>query len=120
MHARQKAVSPVSSMKVLTLSDSRNQHDERRKIARFRAQPIREPRSHCRSAGLWITGLKEGDGGVVVDGFGLQRTNKGHIVDDARRPWKQLGNVDARLAVSGKLVFGANAHQRLTLQLGDT
>ena len=85
--------------RLVTLTGSREQHDEGRQIVVFGSDPVREPCADGGPSRLLGSGLKERHGRVVVDGFRVHRFHDAQLVDDLRGMGKQLADVRATLAV---------------------
>ena len=81
---RQKAGAPQTRVKrLIALFAVRDHHDERRQIFVRAAQAITQPRAHAWPARLLETGLNESNGGVVIDGLGIDRLHQADVVHDA-------------------------------------
>ena len=84
MAGRQETRSPQSRIEGLAAEasiDRRVKHDERRKILIHAAQPVRHPRAGTGPPRNLTAGLNVSDRRVVIDGFRIDGSNHGQVVD---------------------------------------
>src|SRR5439155_13725549 len=97
----------------------REQYDEAWQIFGISAQAVQDPRPHAGPSRNDGSGVHDGVGRVMIDLLGEHRANNADLVGDTADVRKQLGNLLAGLAEFLEAVLGAEADERLPLQLGD-
>ena len=69
------------------------QHDnEGWKVVTFTAKPVAQPCTQTRTARLLMSGLKECDGWIVVDRFGVHGPDDADVISDLPVPWQQVAD----------------------------
>ena len=115
MLARQKPIAPKARVQRLVDAVLGNQNHEGRKILIGRTQPVAEPGTETRPTCDLGPGLKEGDGRIMIDGLGVQRTDDAQVVGDLGSPGQQLADPSPRLAVTGEFEDRPRHRQRRLL-----
>ena len=77
--AGQESVAPVAGLKGLTAATG-NHHHKSRQVLVFRAESVRRPSAKGGTAWLLVAGVKEGDGRIMVDGFGVDGSEEADVV----------------------------------------
>ena len=119
--AREKTVVIVSAEDWL-IGGAADHHDIRRQILAGIAESVVHPRSKGRASRDGAARLDKSDGGVVVDGLGLQRFDEAQFVHYAGGVRHQLADPRAAFAMLRKFVWRAESaasfvarHQRHAL-----
>src|SRR5260221_1789314 len=91
-----------------------NEDNERWQVFVFRSQTVIDPGAHAGPARLLTAGLEERDRGVVVDRFGMHRSNQADFVGNLLRVGQQIANPASTLsAVTEPEFAGRNGQTRL-------
>ena len=99
MLGREKATTPKPCIKRLLLTAAlRDHHGKRREVFVVGAQPIGKPSPHAGAAGLLRPSGDVGNGGVVVDRFGMNGFHQTNIIHNR-------GGVRQKFRVYPSLVF---------------
>ena len=115
MLARQESIAPKSRIQRLVNAILGNQDHEGGKVLIGGTQPVAQPRAKTGPTGNLRPSLKKGDGRVVVDGLGVQRTDDAQVIGHLGGPRQQLANPRARLAVTGEFKDRPRHRQRRLL-----
>ena len=99
MFRRQKARFPQALIKRLRVAlggPTRRHDDERGQVVALAAEAVGKPRAEAGLAGNLVAGLDVGDGGVVIDGFGVDAFDDGEVVRNFRRVLEQFAEPACR------------------------
>src|SRR3954466_12653250 len=99
MGAGQEAVAPETSVERLINAVLGNEHYERGKILIGTAESITEPCAHGRTSCKLRAGLKKCDGGIVIDGFGVERFDEAELIRHFCGPRHQIAHPGTTVAV---------------------
>lgn len=99
--------SVVEWLAIRTAGAAGDHGDEVGKVFVFGSEAVGKPGSHGGAAGDLRTGLKEGDGGVVVNGLGIHRADEADVIGNPGDVGEEFGDFGAGLAVFFEFVFGA-------------
>ena len=91
----------------------RDHHDEVRQVRVFAAETIAQPRAQAGAPRLLAAGLQEGNGRIVVDGFGVHRFDESDVIDDGGRLREQFAEPRPRLTMLLKIEDRRGAGERL-------
>jgi hypothetical protein len=69
--------------------------DEVGEVFIFGAEAVGKPGAYGGAAGNLRSALEEGDGGVVIDGFGVHRADEADVIGDAGDVREELGDFGA-------------------------
>ena len=112
VNAGQEPVSPEPRVKRLINPVLGNEDNKGRKIFVRAAESIAEPGAHAGAAGELGAGLEKRDGRVVVDRFGVHRSDETQLVHHLCCPGQQLAYPRAALAVLPEFEKGTGHRQR--------
>ncbi len=90
----------------------RNHHDEGREVFGFAADAVGDPGAHAGPAAEAEAGLRHGDGGIVIDLFGVHRLDEGELVGNFGGVREQLANPRAGVAVLREFEFRWDHRER--------
>ena len=105
-----------------------DEHDERREVIVGGAEAVGRPRTQARAAGDLVARLHGADGGLVVDGLGVERAHPADVVGVLGEVGQELGvHPHPALAGLAELVLGrrdgeaglAAGHRRQALAVAD-
>ena len=106
----QETAPPKTGVKGLILFVGGDENDEGREIFIHRAKAVMHPRTHGWASGNLRAGLEKGDGGIVIDGLGVHRTNHAEFVSNSGGVRQQI--TEPRAGFSVLLKFEYRAGQR--------
>ena len=100
MLAREKTAAPQAREQPLAGAGfvDGDEHDEGRKVVVEAAEAVVGPGAHAGATGELAAALEKGDGGVVVDRLGVQRTDDANLVGDAARVREEIADDGAAFA----------------------
>jgi hypothetical protein len=97
---RQEAVAPeLGIQRLVAVAAPGEQDHESGHIFIFTSQAIAQPGAQAGAAGLLAAGLEEGDGRVVVDGFGMHGFYEAQVIHHFGRVGHQVRHPGAAFAV---------------------
>ena len=102
----EEAVAPESSVEWLPALVLGDEDHERRQVVIITAESVAEPGSDGRPPGNLRSGLKERDGGIVIDGLSVQGAHEAQLIDDLRRMRQEFADPRAALSVTSKVKDG--------------
>ncbi len=91
----------------------REQHDEGREVVIFAAETVADPCAETGAAGLDKPGLDESDGGVVIDGVGVDGFDESDVVGNFGSMWEEFAELHAVAAGGRELKDGRRDGERV-------
>ena len=116
----QEATSPIPRKQRLILSMPRGEHDESRQLIVLAAQTVGNPRPHCGASCLLMTRLHQCDPRIMINGFGMHRSDQGKFVGDRTNMGKKFRNFCPRLSIAFELEAASHAVEWLPHKLSDS